>query len=202
LDAKLREQMRIEVKLLQQRLGIAVVFVTHDQVEALSLADRIIMMNQGDVQQEGSPKDIYENPKNPFVRDFMGKSIMIEAEIANTGSNGEIEVVKAGAKPVRFHTSSHHFDAPQAGQKCFIAIRSENIDVVPMDVGANSVIGENIPVFEGIIRTLLFIGDQYEAVIELGGGEKLHFYLPKKYDWHEGQNIMMRFSRGVSVWPE
>ncbi len=76
LDAKLREQMRLEVKLLQRRLGITVLFVTHDQVEALSLSDRIAVMQRGRVEQVGPPRRLYERPDSPFVRDFLGQTVI------------------------------------------------------------------------------------------------------------------------------
>src|SRR5262245_13216130 len=81
LDAKLREQMRIEVKLLQQRLKIAALFVTHDQVEALSLSDRIAIMNFGVIQQLGGPRELYESPVNAFVRDFVGKTLLFRGTV-------------------------------------------------------------------------------------------------------------------------
>ena len=73
LDAKLRESMRFEIKEIQTRLGITVVYVTHDQTEAMAMSDRIILINQGKVQQVGTPRDIYNHPANPFVADFLGK---------------------------------------------------------------------------------------------------------------------------------
>ena len=77
LDAKLRESMRMEVKLLQRRLGITVVFVTHDQVEALTLSDRIAVMNNGVVEQLGTPMELYSSPATRFVRDFLGKNLLL-----------------------------------------------------------------------------------------------------------------------------
>ena len=82
LDAKLREQMRVEVKLLQRRLGITVLFVTHDQVEALSLSDRIAVMHRGRVEQVGSPRALYERPASAFVRDFLGQTVVLSGRVA------------------------------------------------------------------------------------------------------------------------
>ncbi len=82
LDAKLREQMRVEVKLLQRRLGITVLFVTHDQVEALSLSDRIAVMHRGRVEQVGSPRALYERPASAFVRDFLGQTVVLTGRVA------------------------------------------------------------------------------------------------------------------------
>src|SRR5215831_1074724 len=76
LDAKLREQMRVEVKLLQRRLRITVLFVTHDQIEALGLSDRIAVMHRGRVEQVGLPRRLYERPASAFVRDFLGQTVI------------------------------------------------------------------------------------------------------------------------------
>ena len=81
LDAKLREQMRVEVKLLQRRLGITVLFVTHDQVEALSLSDRIAVMQRGRVEQVGPPRHLYERPASAFVRDFLGQTVLLRGRV-------------------------------------------------------------------------------------------------------------------------
>ncbi|HEY3167131.1 MAG TPA: ABC transporter ATP-binding protein, partial [Candidatus Binatia bacterium] len=81
LDAKLREQMRIEIKRLQQQLGFTVLFVTHDQIEAMSLSTRIALMNQGRIEQIGAPQDVYEHPQTPFVEDFLGRSLRFRGKI-------------------------------------------------------------------------------------------------------------------------
>ncbi len=83
LDLKLREQMQSELKSLQRRLGIAFVFVTHDQGEALSMADRVAVFNEGQIQQVGSPEDVYDRPQAPFVADFVGASNVLPADIVN-----------------------------------------------------------------------------------------------------------------------
>ena len=84
LDAKLREQMRVELKLLQRRLGITVLFVTHDQVEALSLSDRIAVMQRGRVEQVGPPRQLYEQPASAFVRDFVGQTVILRGRLDAT----------------------------------------------------------------------------------------------------------------------
>src|SRR6266567_1012552 len=82
LDAKLREHMRLELRLLQRRLGIAVLFVTHDQSEAMVLSDRIAVMRAGTVEQLGTPVQLYEHPSTPFVRDFLGRVLMLEVSVS------------------------------------------------------------------------------------------------------------------------
>lgn len=85
LDAKLREQMRIEIRSLQQRLGITSVYVTHDQIEAMSISDRIVVMNAGRIEQEGTPRELYSRPRNRFVADFIGKANFLPGTIAGPG---------------------------------------------------------------------------------------------------------------------
>lgn len=103
LDAKLREEMRFEIKEIQKRLGITVVYVTHDQIEAMTMSDRIILINKGVVQQIGTPEEIYRNPANPFVANFVGRVNFIKAfakdgfvELSNTGKKLEYDGDKQG----------------------------------------------------------------------------------------------------------
>jgi len=93
LDTKLREQMRIEIKLLQSKLGITVLFVTHDQVEALSLSTRLAVIHQGRVQQVGTPRDLYEQPANQIVRDFLGRSVLLKGTVISTESDLRIRIM-------------------------------------------------------------------------------------------------------------
>ena len=95
LDAKLRRRMREEIHDLQQKLGLTSVYVTHDQEEALAVSDRIIVMNNAVVAQEGSPRELYESPVNVFVADFIGDANLVKAEIKSV--NGEIAVVRIGS---------------------------------------------------------------------------------------------------------
>lgn len=85
LDAKLRDEMRDQIRSLQQQIGITALFVTHDQVEALSMCDRIVVMNKGRIEQLGTPDEIYENPASAFVADFVGRSSRLRAEVAPGG---------------------------------------------------------------------------------------------------------------------
>src|SRR2546426_550534 len=159
LDAKLREQMRVELRLLQRRLGITVLFVTHDQIEALSLSDRIAVMNRGRVEQVGAPKSLYVEPASAFVRDFLGQTVILRGRVKNMASGGTITVALDGT--LAGHTLVGHA-APSAtlmlDVDVHVAIRPEDIDVVPKErafADANTL--------AGTIETLLFVGDRYEA---------------------------------------
>lgn len=105
LDAKLREEMRIELRLLQQDLGVTTILVTHDQEEALSMSDRIVVMQQGDVSQVAAPLDLYERPKNTFVSDFVGKTNILPGEVTDNNS------VSVKGTPVTVNTDEHEVGA-------------------------------------------------------------------------------------------
>ena len=99
LDAQLREEMRRELRSLQQRLKINVLFVTHDQVEALSLSDRIAIMKSGQVEQVGTPEEVYYKPTTPFVRDFLGKTFLLPAKVLETNEHHvDVEIVKGASR--------------------------------------------------------------------------------------------------------
>ena len=110
LDAQLREEMRRELKGLQQRLGITVVFVTHDQIEALSLSDRIAIMKAGRLEQVGSPEEIYYHPATPFVRDFLGKTFLLPGKVGGISDRQvdvELQQIDAAPLAIRRGKSPH-----------------------------------------------------------------------------------------------
>jgi iron(III) transport system ATP-binding protein len=185
LDARLREQMRADLKRLQRRVGISILFVTHDQSEALALSDRITVMKDGQVEQIGPPAELYAEPGTPAVRDFLGRSILMPARIAgNTGGQMNVSVadgqVFAIAGPIR--TTARATD-----EKCLVAVRPESIIVEPAD-GPTPAHGNSL---SATIRTLLFMGETYEADIELPGGHMALLRLSPAYDWREGQSVRL-----------
>ncbi|WP_434115984.1 putative 2-aminoethylphosphonate ABC transporter ATP-binding protein [Paraburkholderia caffeinilytica] len=118
LDARVRVRLRQEIRQLQQRLGVTTIMVTHDQEEALSMADRIVVMNQGVIEQIGTPHEIYREPASPFVADFIGKVNLIPAEVARDGS------LKAGAIALRYGCGS---ERAVPGSKVSAFVRPEDI---------------------------------------------------------------------------
>ncbi|TAJ92957.1 ABC transporter ATP-binding protein, partial [bacterium] len=101
LDARLREEMRRELKALQRRVGVTVLFVTHDQMEALSLSDRIGIMNRGRLEQVGAPEEVYYRPATPFARDFLGKVFALTGKIVAVNDDGfDVELKDLAAPPV------------------------------------------------------------------------------------------------------
>ena len=127
LDAKVRARLRYEVKSLQRRLGVTTIMVTHDQEEALTMADRIVVMNHGVIEQVGSPTDIYREPASVFVADFIGTMNFLAAEVAGDGGAGD-GGIRAGGLALACDTSGH-----SDGERVTAAIRPE--DIVLLDSG-------------------------------------------------------------------
>jgi iron(III) transport system ATP-binding protein len=128
LDAKLRESMRFEIKDVQRRLGITVIYVTHDQAEAMVMSDRIIVMDKGYVQQTGSPREIYETPANRFVADFIGLINFLEGSLVSAeGADG---VVALNGIPGPVHLKGRLHSAMKTGDRVVLAARPESIGVL------------------------------------------------------------------------
>ena len=166
LDAQLRDQMRVEVKVLQRRLGISVLFVTHDQGEALSLSDRIAVMHKGRVEQVGSPEDLYRRPATRVVRDFLGRMIVLGGRVESVvDGTAEVSVGPEGGRAVRLPAAPGL--AP--GQPCQLAIRPEHV-VAPL--GAHTAPSAGLAL-AGRVEATLFLGDRYEVRVRLPWGEHL-----------------------------
>jgi ABC-type Fe3+/spermidine/putrescine transport system ATPase subunit len=197
LDAKLREQMRLEVKLLQKRLNIAVLFVTHDQVEALSLSDRIALMNAGVIQQQGSPQALYDEPANEFVRDFVGKTLLFKGRVETSNPSGQIAIAIDGAPACTVFGRSYDPAAISNGQKVYIGVRPEDVDILPAD-GAEAPPG-TLP---GVVRTSLFIGERIEYQVAVEGQGDIIIYGDRHEPIEENAKIWLKLrADGHSAWP-
>ncbi|MBP1154062.1 MULTISPECIES: ABC transporter ATP-binding protein [unclassified Paenibacillus] len=195
LDVKLREQMRVELKLLQRRIGVTVILVTHDQLEALSFSDRIGIMNQGKIEQVGTPKELYEKPHTQFVRDFIGKNITLEAEIESVEQD-KIQIMLEGGKGTVLTAKNNFITQPVKGQKVVVSIRPEDIVVNARNEESDH------QVLEGEIDALLFGGDRFECHVKLGD-EAILVYTPRVQNLEEGQKVRLYFPPEVlSVWPK
>jgi ABC-type Fe3+/spermidine/putrescine transport system ATPase subunit len=196
LDAKLREQMRVELKLLQRRLGVTVLFVTHDQVEALSLSDRVAVMRGGRVEQMGPPRELYERPASAFVRDFLGQTVALRG-IVKEHVGERVVVALDGALMGSTLSALPSGDAAlTVGTAVQIAIRPEDIDVTLASEPATD------NTLAGTIEALLFVGDRYEARIALGGDQRVLLLLSRSGAWREGQRVRLAWPPDrVSVWP-
>lgn len=153
LDLKLRKEMQLELMRMHKELGITFIFVTHDQEEALTMSDTVVVMNEGIIQQQGTPKFIYEEPVNTFVADFIGESNIIEgimpADYLVKFYDREVECVDKGFQP---------------NQKVHVIIRPEDIKLSKnMEVG----------IWHGKVLSSIFKGVHYEMFVEVGEGSVL-----------------------------
>ncbi len=123
LDAKLRVSMRTEIRRIQQKLGITAIYVTHDQAEAMSISDQIIIMNAGVVAQMGTPGDIYYHPVNEFVADFIGEANFLDGEIVE--ASGDRCTMQINSSRVQVENLAHH----QKGEKCRLVLRPEAVQI-------------------------------------------------------------------------
>ena len=148
LDLKLRKDMQKELRRIQRQLGITFVFVTHDQEEALTMSDRVVVMNKGKIQQIGTPQDIYNEPENAFVADFIGESNILDG-IMRDDFVAEF--------------SGHVFDCLDKGfdknESVDVVVRPEDVDIVPADKG----------MLKGVVTSVDFLGVHYEIIVDIGG---------------------------------
>jgi iron(III) transport system ATP-binding protein len=158
LDAKLRERARIWFRSLQRRLKLTTIFVTHDQDEALSMSDRILVMDHGRIAQEGSPEEVYRKPATPFVADFVGQCNLIDGVVESVG---ERCLIIAG-KDLRFEVAVDSTALPVAAPVT-LALRPESIHLrnAPMRTGESNA-------FAGRLESTSFFGDHYRSEVVIG----------------------------------
>ena len=148
LDLKLRKDMQSELKKIQKATGITFVFVTHDQEEALSMSDTVVVMSEGRIQQIGTPVDIYNEPENAFVADFIGESNILDGVMLEDNK-------------VRFH--GHVFTCVDGGfapkEPVDVVVRPEDVDIVPEDKG----------MLKGVVTSVTFLGVHYEIIVDING---------------------------------
>ena len=148
LDLKLRKDMQNELKTIQQAIGITFIYVTHDQEEALSMSDTIVVMADGEIQQIGTPTDIYNEPKNAFVADFIGESNIIDGIMLEDG---------------RAKFAGHVFNCVDGGfeknEAVDVVVRPEDVDVVPVEKG----------MLTGLVTNVTFKGVHYEIIVDIKG---------------------------------
>ncbi len=161
LDAKLREEMRLEIRQIQQSLGLTTIFVTHDQEEALSVADRLVVMNVGRIEQIGTPFELYEKPETEFVATFIGGANVVRGKVDGTGfvlADGTVlPLARPVAKPITI-----------------LAVRPERIAISP----AGGASGPGICSLSGKVAVRTYLGAVVEYVVTLAGGENVRVREP------------------------
>ena len=169
LDAKIRKQMQIELKKIQREVGITFIYVTHDQEEALSMSDTVVVMNNGEIQQIGSPTDIYNEPENRFVAGFIGESNIIEGTM--------IKDFLVEFDGFQFECVDKGFEDNEAIE---VVLRPEDLDIVEPDQAK----------IRGTVRNITFKGVHYEILIET----ELRTYMVHTTDYAEvGREVGLKF---------
>jgi len=156
LDAKLRRRVREEIRELQQALSLTVLYVTHDQEEALAVSDHIIVMNGGKIAQEGTPTDLYESPRSRFLADFIGDANLVDGELVQDG-NGASFSAGGIAAPVQANGMS---PGPAT-----LAVRPQRLRVVDAAQG----------VLPGVCKRAAYLGSRIEYIVATAWGELLAF---------------------------
>ncbi|MFE5805035.1 MULTISPECIES: ABC transporter ATP-binding protein [unclassified Streptomyces] len=171
LDLKLRRQMQLELKRIQTEVGITFVHVTHDQEEAMTMADTVAVMNGGRVEQLGAPAELYENPGTTFVANFLGTSNLIEASVESAGS--EVVVSASGTK-LRL-PAARCSTTPRTGGKLLVGVRPEKVSLVPAEEENAIATGRNR--ITGRIAASSFIGVSTQFVIDSPVCPELEVYV-------------------------
>ena len=168
LDAKIRVRLRIVIKKLQEELGITLIYVTHDQEEALALADRVIIMRDGEFRQIGSPIEIYKQPKTSFIAEFVGTSNFISGTKTNGKiSFGQREFAVSGLEKIK-------------GETVYLAIRPENIEWVDATTSPDNYLPSNV--VEAVAEVINFLGAVVRITFFLEGEEMLVDFPEKEFE--------------------
>ncbi|MCL2489393.1 MAG: ABC transporter ATP-binding protein [Propionibacteriaceae bacterium] len=184
LDSKLRHEMRGELQELHRRLGLTTLYVTHDQEEALSLADRMVVLRNGRMQQVGPPEELFDHPVNSFVADFLGYRNLLPAQVTVVG-DGLLQLTGQG-----FALSSRTSGEFAPGGDVTVAIRPD--DIVVGGVGDTAI--------DAVIEAVAYLGKQFEAEVEVNGGVRLHLRTDERLEL--GQRVTLGVDpRRVMVYP-
>jgi ABC-type Fe3+/spermidine/putrescine transport system ATPase subunit len=158
LDAKLREQMRFELRGLQRKLDLTILYVTHDQTEAMTLSDRIAVVNRGRFDQVGSPDEVYEKPASAFVGDFLGRMIAFEGTLKRTAGGAWVQL--AGGARIAIDLSE--LDSLPDGAPVRLSARPEDIEILPAaEPGENQL--------DAIVERVDYLGDRFEYHVRAAG---------------------------------
>ncbi|HEX5929655.1 MAG TPA: ABC transporter ATP-binding protein [Solirubrobacterales bacterium] len=168
LDLKLRKGLQVELKRIQREVGITFVYVTHDQEEALTMSDRIAVMNRGRVEQVGGPEEVYERPATTFVAGFIGVSNLMPAVVSGPGQ------VRLESGP---EVSGNTGDLG-TGEGCYAVVRPEKLRVEPAGDAAGQGSSNGLPRVEGIVESSLYLGTATQIVVGLGDDVRMTVLVP------------------------
>ncbi len=174
LDLKLRKQMQVELSNLHRQLGITFIMVTHDQEEALSLSDRIAVMNNGEVEQIGTPSEIYDQPRTPFVADFIGDTNLLSGQVQQLDATTLRVMTQSGLQVL---VKDHQRDnAPSLSQAVVVSVRPEKIH---LSLAAPT---DNANCYRGQVSHVMYLGTHVHCVVRLTSGDMLTVLQPNRSD--------------------
>ncbi len=190
LDLKLRRSMQIEIKRIQTEVGLTFVHVTHDQEEAMTMADTIAVMNAGVIEQMGAPGELYDNPRTTFVANFLGQSNLIEGTVQ--GSEADFVTVDMQGTSVSIPTDRVHLsEGSRIGERGWVGIRPEKVLVA--DVGEDlDAPGNSIP--GGVVTDVSFVGVSTQYLVRMPWGQELQIF-----EQNTGRRRMFRQGESVDV---
>jgi spermidine/putrescine transport system ATP-binding protein len=190
LDAKLRHQMQIELKRIQTQVGITFLYVTHDQEEAMTMSDRIVVMRQGKIEGIGSPKDVYDNPSTEFVATFLGASNLLKGDITHV--NGSLATVNL-ADGSTLSVPTARLPELREGKTVKVGVRPEKISIV----GASATVGPGENSLRGRVRVSTFTGVGNQYLVAMASGADITVYAQ-----NIGQELAPRSGEEVILtWP-
>ena len=181
LDAKLRKLLQVELKALQERIGITFLYVTHDQEEALTMSDRLAVMDQGRIRQVGSPREVYESPEHAFVADFLGAANLLDADASGVDQDGLIRV-RVEDVELRASAAGRELNGPVK-----LVIRPERVGLEAGDV---AVAGDNR--LRGVVERSVFQGAVTQVLVHLPGNRRVQVLVPnqgRQALWPNGTDV-------------
>lgn len=186
LDYNLRKDMQIELKMLQRKLGITFVFVTHDQEEALSMSDRVAVMNEGVIEQMGTPRNVYEEPRNLFVADFIGEANIFATEVLSE-QDGQITAEIEGKRFTMKNKKNF-----TVGQKIIVMVRPEDIDI-----WGQSEVQDSSNMLPATVEQAIYKGSTVDLIVSLPGGKKV-----AATEFFDEDDEKLEYTVGEKVWIE
>jgi len=200
LDARLRDDMRRQIRKLQRQLGVTVVFVTHDQREAFSMSDHVAVLRQGKLEQLGTPQEVYLRPSSPYVRDFLGRSLVLQAvltQISGTSALVMIEDMAVGLElPLPPDAGGDDLSKLTPGTQVKVTIRPEYLRVAPKEaLGRAGCVSARV-------EEILYLGEGHEYMVSLGSHKEV-ITLPGDLLARPGEQIVLELDpAAMTLWPD
>ncbi len=191
LDRRLRKQMQMDIKHLQRELGITFVLVTHDQEEAFTMSDRVVVMNHGNVEQIGSPREVYEEPRNLFVAGFVGETNLFDGSVASCIECDKGYRIEAAIGQMQCTLTVPAIFA--VGEKVKVLLRPEDIKILPWSAYTHV---EGNPIFKGCVVETVYKGTTYDVVVELEDGKTV---LATEFFNEDADNVSFRRGDELAV---